>query len=218
MRKSYRFVVSFAILTGACTSESKGSESNSGETGSDIAFDISTDAGDVLPDSSPDAAEDTQELDTGVPTDASFETFSCAGYALALCSTLIRCEPYSDDVRNQFAAVTGPFRTARDCAERVMAFEGTAPCLRAERGHANGTVAFDAAAADSCVQRIAAVDCVNFETEWPDVSGNCANAPFPAGLVPAGGDCVDNVECADGLTCSAVGPDGNRISERGACE
>lgn len=218
MMKKYCLVLSCAVLTSACTSESEGSQSSDGGTGSDIDFDIALDTGEELPDSSPDAASDTRELDTSVPADVSLETFSCAGYAVAFCSTLIRCEPYSDDFRNQFSAATGAFSTARECAEAVMVFEGSAPCRQAERGQANGTVAIDAAAADGCIQRIAAVDCVNFEAEWPEVNETCANVPFPTGLVSAGGDCVDNVECAGGLACSAVAPDGNRISERGVCQ
>lgn len=112
----------------------------------------------------------------------------CVAYGEAWCELLDRCPP--------------PWRAAwpGGCASAM-----TVGCQAAwlDAAAADGTLAFDGAAAASCIEALDSMTCAASDALWlsqaDNVPADCKAAL--AGSVPPGGDCSVGPECAEGAVC-----------------
>jgi hypothetical protein len=116
------------------------------------------------------------------------DTFPAAYYR-AICTSLFRCAGTGDT-----ALIAAILESPAVCAQRLPRFTGDE--LNDLLGFVRaGSVRFDAAAAQACLDRVSA-RCI---TEEHDLQESCSGA-F-TGTVPVGGTCWRSAQCANGGWC-----------------
>lgn len=190
--KNLRLIAWLSIVVGsgaavmlACTSE-------------ETSVTPDTDAG---PDAASDAKVDSAvpPADAGVDAAEVLKTFP-ERLAEALCRSQSRC-CFGNPNLDGGSAVDGGTYDRALCLKlgKQLGFETSASGFGAARPQ---TVVVDQAKADECVQKVDALVCNTPGSVLAEVRSACFNA-FQ-GQLAAGADCVNGVECAKGLFCTAT--------------